>query len=124
MTPTGENTSRKRQRPGRAGAGWRFGPGAGGLCLDSPGRKIASGTTARLPWKSEATMAITTISDKFEITIPEELRNELALRPGQQIELVRSGDRVELIPVRSIRDARGFLKGIRTTTIEREPDRI
>ena len=69
-------------------------------------------------------MATTTVSDKFEITIPEELRSKLNIRPGQQVELIRSGDRIELVPVRSIREARGFLKGIRTTTIEREPDRL
>lgn len=67
-------------------------------------------------------MATTTVSDEFEITIPEQLRNDLDIKPGQQIELVRSGDRIELVPVRSIREARGFLKGI-STTIEREPDR-
>ncbi|PSQ81574.1 MAG: AbrB family transcriptional regulator [Bacteroidetes bacterium QS_8_68_15] len=68
-------------------------------------------------------MATTTVSDEFEITIPEQLRSDLDIKPGQQIELVRSGDRIELVPVRSIREARGFLEGI-STTIEREPDRI
>lgn len=68
-------------------------------------------------------MATTTVSDKYEITIPEELRSGLDIKPGQEVELVRSGDHIEIVPVRSIREARGFLKGIRTTTIEREPDR-
>ena len=69
-------------------------------------------------------MATTTVSDKYEITIPEELRSGLGIEPGQQVELVQSGDRIEIIPVQSLREARGFLKGIRTTIIEREPDRV
>jgi AbrB family looped-hinge helix DNA binding protein len=68
-------------------------------------------------------MATTTVSEEFKITIPEELRSSLNIKPGQQIELIRNGDRIELVPIRSIREARGFLKGI-STTIEREPDRI
>lgn len=63
------------------------------------------------------------VSDKYEITIPEEVRSGLHVKPGQEVEVVRNGDRIEILPVRSIREARGFLKGIRTTTIEREPDR-
>jgi AbrB family looped-hinge helix DNA binding protein len=60
-------------------------------------------------------MATTTVSDNLEIAIPEELRSRLNIRQGQQIELVPVGD---------IRDARGFLRGIRSTSIEREPDRL
>lgn len=68
-------------------------------------------------------MATTTVSDKYEIVIPEELRSDLDIKPGQQVELVRSGGRIEIVPVRPIQKARGFLRGIRTTTTEREPDR-
>jgi AbrB family looped-hinge helix DNA binding protein len=69
-------------------------------------------------------MATTTVSEKFEITIPEKIRSKLNIRPGQQIELVQIGSRIKLIPVRNINNARGFLKGIRTTTIKRESDRL
>jgi AbrB family looped-hinge helix DNA binding protein len=74
--------------------------------------------------KSETTMATTTLSEKFEITIPEKLRSKLNMRPGQQIELIQIGNRIELIPAGDIHDARGFLKGIRSTTIKRESDRL
>jgi AbrB family looped-hinge helix DNA binding protein len=69
-------------------------------------------------------MATTTVSEKFEITIPEKIRSKLNIRPGQQIELAQIGNRIELVPVRNINNARGFLKGIRTTTIKRESDRL
>ena len=49
--------------------------------------------------------------------------SELWLRPGQRVQVIQYEDRIELIPVRPAREARGFLKGI-DTTVEREPDRL
>jgi len=47
----------------------------------------------------------------------------MGIRPGQKIQVVQYDDRIELIPLRTMEEARGFLKGI-DTTIEREPDRV
>jgi AbrB family looped-hinge helix DNA binding protein len=69
-------------------------------------------------------MTATTVSEKFEIIIPEEMRSELNIRAGQEVELVQSGNRIELVPVGDIHNARGFLKGISSTTIKREDDRL
>jgi AbrB family looped-hinge helix DNA binding protein len=63
------------------------------------------------------------VSSDFTIPIPKELRDELDIAPGQEIQLVRSGDRIELVPLRSMDEARGFLKGM-PTSIEREEDRV
>lgn len=63
------------------------------------------------------------VSSDFTIPIPKEVRDALDIVPGQEIQLVRSGDRIELVPLRSIDEARGFLKGM-STTIEREEDRV
>ncbi|AGA35484.1 AbrB family transcriptional regulator [Thioalkalivibrio nitratireducens DSM 14787] len=55
---------------------------------------------------------------------PRELRIALGIRPGQkQLQALRYADRLELIPQRSIADARGFLRGI-DTRVEREDDRV
>ena len=63
------------------------------------------------------------LSPKFQIVIPKVIREALRLRPGQRIQAIAYKDRVELIPMRSLKDMRGFLKGI-DTTVEREADRI
>ena len=63
-----------------------------------------------------------TVSPKFQIVIPLQIRQELGLRPGQKIRALRFGDRIELIPVKPIEESRGFLRGI-DTEVEREPDR-
>ncbi|WP_263834148.1 AbrB/MazE/SpoVT family DNA-binding domain-containing protein [Salinibacter sp.] len=63
------------------------------------------------------------VSSDFTIPIPKEVRDALDIVPGQEVQLVPSGDRIELVPLRSMYDARGFLKGI-STTIEQEEDRV
>jgi AbrB family looped-hinge helix DNA binding protein len=64
-----------------------------------------------------------TVSPKFQVVIPREVRDSLGLQPGEQLQVFRYGDRIELVPVRPIREMRGFLKGI-DTTVERDPDRL
>jgi AbrB family looped-hinge helix DNA binding protein len=68
-------------------------------------------------------METVTVSPKFQIVIPRAVRDALDIRPGQKVQVVRYGDRIELIPLRPIREMRGFLRGI-DTTVEREPDRV
>lgn len=64
-----------------------------------------------------------TISPKYQVVIPKEIRVRLGLLPGQKVQAIAYGDRIELIPVRPIRQMKGFLKGI-DTSVEREADRV
>ncbi len=68
-------------------------------------------------------MTTVTISPKFQIVIPKAIREALAIYPGQKMQVIHKHNRIELIPIRPITEARGFLKDIETT-IEREPDRL
>lgn len=68
-------------------------------------------------------MAAVTVSPKFQVVIPKEIRRKLGLLPGQKIQVVVYGDRIELIPVRPAKRMRGFLKGI-DTRVPREGDRV
>jgi len=64
-----------------------------------------------------------TISPKFQVVIPKEVRVKLGLSPGQKAEAFVYENRIELIPVRPMREMRGFLRGI-DTTVPREDDRV
>lgn len=64
-----------------------------------------------------------TVSPKYQVVIPKKIREALGLRPGQKVEAIQYGNRIELVPVRPIAEARGFLAGI-DTEVEREPDRL
>jgi AbrB family looped-hinge helix DNA binding protein len=63
------------------------------------------------------------VSPKHQIGIPKSVRVALDLVPGQDVEVIAHGDRIEVIPVRPLRTMRGFLRGIETT-VERETDRV
>jgi AbrB family looped-hinge helix DNA binding protein len=63
-----------------------------------------------------------TISPKFQVVIPKAIRERLGLSPGQKLQAVLYGDRIELMPLESAKRLRGFLMGI-DTTVAREPDR-
>ena len=62
------------------------------------------------------------VSPKFQVVIPKPVRESLGIRPGQRLQVVPYGDRIELVPVREIGEMRGFLVGM-NPRFEREPDR-
>jgi AbrB family looped-hinge helix DNA binding protein len=68
-------------------------------------------------------MAAVTVSPKFQVVIPKEVREKFGLLPGQKIQIVVYGNRIELIPVIPVKRMRGFLKGI-DTRVPREGDRV
>ena len=68
-------------------------------------------------------MATVTISTKYQLVIPKEIRDKIQITPGQKFQMIQIGNRIELIPIKNIKEARGFLKGM-DTTIEREADRL
>ena len=68
-------------------------------------------------------MSTVTISPKFQVVIPKEIRKRLGLIPGQKIQTIVFDDRIELIPIKPIKKMKGFLKGIETR-VPREADRV
>lgn len=68
-------------------------------------------------------MTTVTVSSRFQVMIPQAIRDAMGIRPGQLFQALQYGDRIELIPVRPMRKARGMLKGI-DTTVPRERDRV
>lgn len=67
-------------------------------------------------------MVAVTVSPKFQVVIPLSVRKSLGIKPGQKVQVIQYGDRVELIPMKPVKQTRGFLKGI-NTNVQREPDR-
>ena len=68
-------------------------------------------------------METLTISPKFQVVIPRAVRESLGLRPGEKCHVFQYENRIELVPIRRMRDMRGFLKGI-DTAVPRERDRM
>lgn len=67
-------------------------------------------------------MNAVTVSPKFQVAIPQEVREQLHLEAGQKMQIIAYDNRIELIPLQSPTRLRGFLKGL-DTTVSREADR-
>jgi len=67
-------------------------------------------------------METVTVSSKYQVVIPRKVRESLGLQPGQKMHVILYESRIELIPAKSMREMRGFLKGL-DTTIAREEGR-
>ncbi len=68
-------------------------------------------------------MEFVTVSPKFQVVIPQRIRESMGVKPGEKMQVVQYGDRIELIPQRPARDLRGLLRGI-DTNVPRDEDRV
>lgn len=69
-------------------------------------------------------MDIVTVSPKYQVVIPQKVRKLLEVKVGQKLTVLAYDNRIVLIPLRPIQEARGSLKGM-DTSFEREvEDRV
>jgi AbrB family looped-hinge helix DNA binding protein len=67
-------------------------------------------------------MTTVTVSSKYQIVIPRDLREALDIRPGERLHALRYRGHIALVPVKAMKGMRGFLRGI-ATDVPREADR-
>lgn len=67
------------------------------------------------------------LSPKYQVVIPEQVREALALKPGMEIEVIAKGGIAYLVPVKSAATLRQSLKGklakVDRKTIREKKDR-
>lgn len=68
-------------------------------------------------------MTAVTVSPKYQVVIPKDVRESLGIYSGQKIQVLTYQNRIELIPIKPMKKMRGFLKGI-NTKVKREKDRV
>ncbi|MEA3239590.1 MAG: AbrB/MazE/SpoVT family DNA-binding domain-containing protein [Candidatus Bipolaricaulota bacterium] len=69
-------------------------------------------------------METVTISPKFQVVIPKSIREQLKLVPGQKVQAIAYGDRIEFLPVRPARELRGILRRLDTSFKRDREDRV
>lgn len=69
-------------------------------------------------------MPTTTISPKFQVVIPKEVREKLGLTPRQRVQVLEKGGVITLIPEVPLKALRGIAKGITRTGIREKKDRV
>jgi AbrB family looped-hinge helix DNA binding protein len=68
-------------------------------------------------------MSTVTVSPKFQVVIPRELREALEIKPGQKMAMFNVNGTIRLVPVRPMNQMRGFLKGLSTDGVREKRDR-
>lgn len=68
-------------------------------------------------------MTTVTVSPKFQVVIPKEVRESMGIISGQKVQMLTYCNRIELIPIKPMSKLKGFLKGI-DTDVPRDKDRI
>jgi AbrB family looped-hinge helix DNA binding protein len=74
-------------------------------------------------YTEEIDMDTVTVSPKFQVVIPRAVREQMGIHPGERLEVISFDDRIELVPLRPMREMRGFLKGLDPTFQRDEDDR-
>jgi len=69
-------------------------------------------------------MAHTVVSSKFQIVIPKEIRQRLALEKGQVLQIVARHGVISLVPEVPLAELRGFAAGIDTGGLRDKEDRL
>lgn len=60
-------------------------------------------------------MPSATLSSKFQISVPKEIRDALQLKPGQKLVFLNTGSAIKLIPQPAIAELFGIAKGADTS---------
>ncbi|MEA3403691.1 MAG: AbrB/MazE/SpoVT family DNA-binding domain-containing protein [Armatimonadota bacterium] len=68
-------------------------------------------------------MPSVTVSSKYQVVIPKDVRERLGIQPGQELQLIVKHGAIHLVPVPALQDLRGFVKGIDTSDIREKEDR-
>lgn len=68
-------------------------------------------------------MTSVTVSPKFQIVIPKAIRDSVGIVSGQKVQVLSYQNRIELIPLKPMREMKGFLEGI-DTEVDRDQDRL
>jgi AbrB family looped-hinge helix DNA binding protein len=69
-------------------------------------------------------MFCATLSSKYQLAVPKAIRDELGLQAGQRFAVIAKGQAIELVPVRSVLEARGLLKGAAADDARDRTDRF
>jgi AbrB family looped-hinge helix DNA binding protein len=69
-------------------------------------------------------MTYGTISPKYQVVIPKDVRKMTNLRPGQRLMIYSKDNVIFMVPEVAVSQLKGYCKGIDTTNIRDEDERI
>jgi AbrB family looped-hinge helix DNA binding protein len=64
------------------------------------------------------------VSKKYQVVIPEKVRKEAKIKPGDKMVAITKHGIIHYIPVKPLADTKGFIPGLDTENLRDESDRI
>ncbi len=68
-------------------------------------------------------MATTTLSSRYQVVVPKDIREKLHLKSGQKLTVVAKGGIIYIVPERPLSSFKGIFKGMDTKNIREDKDR-
>jgi len=68
-------------------------------------------------------MTQVTVSSKYQVVIPKEVRRQVPLRTGQKLAVVVKEGVISLLPDKPLATFRGFLKGMKVGAVREKRER-
>jgi AbrB family looped-hinge helix DNA binding protein len=65
-------------------------------------------------------MSSATLSSKYQILIPKEVRDAMGFQPGQKFDFVTVGDSLKIVPQRAMRELFGVASSAKTAAFVRD----
>ena len=69
-------------------------------------------------------MTITTVSPKFQVVIPKDVRERMRIRSGQKVTMVVKGDVIYIVPRIAMSKLKGSLRSMPTHGFRDKKDRL
>ena len=68
-------------------------------------------------------METVTVSKKYQVVIPEKLRKDAKIRPGDKMVAIAKHGILQYVPVRSLEETKGLIRGLDSRRLRDESDR-
>ena len=69
-------------------------------------------------------MTATTVSPKYQVVIPQEVRKQIPIKSGQKVTMVAKNGVIYIIPKMPLKQLRGALRGVSTRGFREKKDRL
>jgi antitoxin PrlF len=63
---------------------------------------------------------LSTVTTKGQVTIPKPIREALKIRANDKVDFVREGERIVMVPLKSLQQFRGAVRAKKAFTFEEE----
>ena len=69
-------------------------------------------------------MTATTVSPKFQVVIPKDVRDQIPVKSGQKMTIIAKNGVIHMVPQIALRKLRGALGGLPTAGFRDKKDRL